>query len=391
MDFVLGLPRTQRNKDSILVVVDRFSKMAHFVPCNKSNDASHIADLYFKEIVRLHGIPKTMVSDRDSKLFSHFWRTLWRKLGTSLLFSTSYHPQTDGQTEVTNRSLGNLLRSYVGKNVKQWDLILPQIEFAYNRSMHRTVGKSPFEVVYGLQPIGPMELAPHPTIQQFSGDAEVRGKEIKKLHEEVRLKIEKNNAKYVEQANRPRKQVVNWHNSVWFPQAIRRHAFFVWLVIQDRLDTQEKLIKWGLINSMSCVFCRASIEDRNHLFFSCKFTAGIWRRILRLCGNYRIPRCWENEFLWVMGAKGKSFTSIIKRIAWGATIYHLWRQRNSRIHENVYLSDEAIYHLICNDVRLRVVGMKKFEDNHANRVWCERWSFPLSTLDPCRSFFFLDK
>ena len=69
------------------------------------------------------------------------------------MFSTSYHSQIDGQTEVTNRSLGNLLRSYVGKNVKQWDLILPQIEFAYNRSMHRIVGKSPFQVVYGLQPI----------------------------------------------------------------------------------------------------------------------------------------------------------------------------------------------------------------------------------------------
>ena len=95
----------------------------------------------------------------------------------------------------------------MGKNVKQWDLILPQIEFAYNRSMHRTVGKGPFEVVYGLQPIGPMELAPHPTIQQFSGDAEVRAKEIKKLHEEVRLKIEKKNAKYVEQENRRRKYV----------------------------------------------------------------------------------------------------------------------------------------------------------------------------------------
>ena len=92
-------------------------------------------------------------------------------------------------------------------NVKQWDLILPQIEFAYNRSMHRSVGKSPFEVVYGLQPIGPIELAPHLTIQQFSGDAEVRAKEIKKLHEEVRLKIENKNGKYVEQAYRRRKYV----------------------------------------------------------------------------------------------------------------------------------------------------------------------------------------
>ena len=141
------------------------------------------------------------------------------------------------------------------------------------------------------------------------------------------------------------------------PSYIRRHAFIVWLVIHDRLATQDKLLKWDFINSMSCVLCQANVEDRNHMFFSCQFTAGIWMRILRLFGNSRMLRNWENEFLWVVGTKGKSLSYITKRIVWGATIYHLLRQRNSRIHENVYSSVEAIFHLIYNDVRLRVSGL----------------------------------
>jgi len=160
LDFITGSLRTQRHKDFIMVVVDWFSKMAQFIACHTTNDASLITNLYFKKIVRLHGISRSMVLDRDTKFLSHFWLTLWRKFGTHLKFSTTCHPQTDGQTEVTNRTLGTLLRVLVKKRIKGWDELLPHLEFTFNRAPSKATSLSPFQVVCGYNPQTPLDLVP---------------------------------------------------------------------------------------------------------------------------------------------------------------------------------------------------------------------------------------
>jgi hypothetical protein len=171
MDFMLGLPRTKRRTDSILVVVDCFYKIAHFIPCYKSDNTSHVADLFFTEIIRLHDVPNTIVSNRNAKFLSYFWRTLWFKLETKLLFFTTCHLQTDSQTEVVNRTLSTMLWAVLKYNLKLWGECLPHIEFAYNRSVHSTMKVTLFQVVYGFNPRAPIDLLPLPPSETTCFDA----------------------------------------------------------------------------------------------------------------------------------------------------------------------------------------------------------------------------
>ncbi|KAK1680077.1 hypothetical protein QYE76_040925 [Lolium multiflorum] len=162
----------------------------------------------WREIVRLHGVPKTIVSDRDVKFMSYFWKTLWRKLGTKLLFSTTCHPQTDGQTEVVNRTLSQLLRSMIKKNLKEWEECLPHVEFAYNRAVHSTTELCPFEVVYGFKPITPLDLLPLPIHERVNMEASKRADYVKKIHEKTKELIEKKGKSNAARMNKKRKEML---------------------------------------------------------------------------------------------------------------------------------------------------------------------------------------
>lgn len=209
MDFVLGiLPRTQRGNDSIFVVVDRFSKMVHFIACKKTTDAVQIANLYFRDVYRLHGLPASIVSDRDTRFLSHFWRSLWNLLGTCLDMSSAYHPQSDGQTEVANRSLGNLLRSLVGDNIKSWDTKLCQAEFAHNHAFNRSLGFSPIRVVNGLVPRCPLDLTTAPDKTRHHGEAIDFITDLQSLHQEAQRHLEASSTKYKLDADAKRREVI---------------------------------------------------------------------------------------------------------------------------------------------------------------------------------------
>lgn len=149
MDFIMPLPKTKSGHDAILVVVDKLSKMVHYIPTTSTVTAPQVAQIFFKEIVRLHGVPSSIVSDRDPRFTSNFWKSLWKLMGTKLAMSTAYHPQTDGQTERANRTLEDMLRAFVNWKQDDWDVYLPAAEIACNNSIQASTGFTPYYLNYG--------------------------------------------------------------------------------------------------------------------------------------------------------------------------------------------------------------------------------------------------
>jgi len=174
MDFVTKLPRTPKGYDAIWVIVDRLTKSAHFLPIKETYSIERLAKLYIDEIVTRHGVPLSIVSDRDSRFTSTFWQSFQRELGSQVKLSTTYHPQTDGQSERTIQTLEDMLRACAIDFSGSWESHLPLIEFAYNNSYHASIQVAPYEALYGRKcrtplcwnEVGQKQLAGPEIVQQ---------------------------------------------------------------------------------------------------------------------------------------------------------------------------------------------------------------------------------
>ncbi|MCO5612154.1 hypothetical protein L7F22_066416 [Adiantum nelumboides] len=248
MDFITTLLRTTKGNAQILVIVDRFSKMAHFIPCKKGASAPDIASLFVQHIFRIHGLPRSIISDRDPKFTGHFWTSLFKSLGTNLLFSPAYHPQTDGQTERVNQILEEMLRHYIQQRLASWEEYLPLVKFAYNNAPHSVTGMTPFQAAYGHTLLVPTNFV----LQHKVALADQLVQKMQDILVQVRDKLVHIQQKYQKQANKHRRHAeFNEELSSYVPEIENEHVILVPEMILDvrqketrRKLTTEFLVKW---------------------------------------------------------------------------------------------------------------------------------------------------
>jgi hypothetical protein len=181
MDFITGLPDVD-GYTSIMVVVDRFSKYATFIACKAPCKAEDAADYFFKSVVKYWGVPLSIISDRDARFTSNFWKELFKLIGTKLLMSTSHHPETDGQTERINGVLEDYLRHFVWSDQSNWPRLLDSAQFSYNMQKSASSQFSPFELATGQQP-----LTPHTVLSGYMGECPDARKRLQEWHDQVDL------------------------------------------------------------------------------------------------------------------------------------------------------------------------------------------------------------
>jgi transposase InsO family protein len=194
LDFIEGLPRSGRY-NCILVVVDKFSRYAHFIPLSHPFTASTVAAAFMDNIHKLHGMPESIISDRDRIFTSAFWKELFRRSGTFLRMSSSYHPQTDGQTERVNQCLEAYLRCFCHACPSKWLQWLPLSEYWYNTSLHSALGKSPFEVLYNRSPrqlgLSVDDTCPIPDLDAWLAERDLMTRLLKQHLERVRQRMKR--------------------------------------------------------------------------------------------------------------------------------------------------------------------------------------------------------
>jgi hypothetical protein len=181
MDFIVGLPNTSQKHDSIWVIIDRLTKVAHFLLVHTTYTAKKYAEVYLDQIIRLHGVPKTIISDRGAQFVACFWEQLQSSLGTKLIRSSAYNPQTDGQTERVNQILEDMLQACIIHYGTNWDKCLALAKFSYNNSYQSSLQMVPFEALYSRRCRTPLSWSETGECQIFGPDLVIEAEDKVKL------------------------------------------------------------------------------------------------------------------------------------------------------------------------------------------------------------------